>query len=533
MASILETIVNNLHLFPEVEVKSRLSKKLLVIYPEADERRYIGACLIISLILSIFIFIFSLFLFDEEMSLLIFPISFLLFFLFLLALPTFELSKRSKIIEVEMPFMLRTVGMLINMKIPFTKALAIVSEENNEIGKEMRRIVQDVNSGVTIEKAFARFALSFDSQPVKRAISQLLSTYEIGGAGNEMKRIGDELLAMQQHRLKEHASKSAIFGMLFIMTVAILPTFFLVYVLLGKFGVGGTISEFGIAITLLLVFPAISVFLLLLSKASVPHSPFSQGQSILDVAVAAPAFLFLLAFLFLEGDLRLFIVIIATVMMLFVVYKSYIKEKRTEEIEQYLPDALFTISALPKSAKMEKIFETIENGGYGALSEEAGKSKRQLLMNVRTDVVLEDLWKRNDSEALKRASTMLKHVFNTNAFNQMHSIAEDLLKNFEIKRERASLMSMQKYTILFGGLLVPIILKIALSLISGMVELFGDPTAPQLISYTVSIIPAYLVMYSLISAFYIADVEGRKSRLAIYFLLLAVLSVLVFTFLEF
>jgi len=532
VASILETIVNNLYLFPEVDIKSKLSKKLLVIYPEADERRYIGACLIISLILSILLFILSLLLL-EEMSLLIFPVSFLLFFLFLLALPTFELSRRSKIIEVEMPFMLRTVGMLINMKIPFTKALAIVSEENNEIGKEMRRIVRDVNSGVTIEKAFARFAVSFDSQPVKRAISQLLSAYEIGGAGNEMKRIGDELLAMQQHSLKEHASKSAIFGMLFIMTVAILPTFFLVYVLLGKFGVGGAISEFGIAITLLLVFPAISVFLLLLSKASVPHSPFSQGQSVLDVTVAAPAFLFLFAFLFLEGDLRLFIVVIATAMMLFVVYKSYIKEKRTEEIEQYLPDALFTISALPKSAKMEKIFETIENGGYGALSEEAGKSKRQLLMNVRTDVVLEDLWKRNDSQALKRASTMLKHVFDTNAFSQMHSIAEDLLKNFEIKRERASLMSMQKYTILFGGILIPIILKMALSLISGMVEFFGDPTAPQLISYTVSIIPAYLVMYSLISAFYVADIEGRKSRVAIYFLLLAVVSILLFTFLEF
>ena len=529
---LLDIIVDNLHLFPEVGLKSRMLKPLTLLYPDANEYKYAGASLLISLVLSVLVFILFLFLFPGS-AIILFLLSFLILFVFLLALPKFELARRSKIIEAEIPFALRTMGMLIDMKIPFLKSLMILSGEDSDIAKEFRVVVKDIRSGVTVEKAFSRFAVSFNSFPIKRAISQLLSSYEVGSSGTEIKRIGDELLSIQQHQLKEHASKSAIFGMLFIMTSAILPTFFLVYVILGKFGVGGEISESGIAISLLLVFPAISILLLLLSRSSVPYSPLSSNESVVDVMVLLPALLFVFSFLLLDGIPRMAVLAAATAIMLWAIYRSYRKEKRTEEIEQYLPDALFTMSALPKATKIEKIFETIEKAGYGALSEEAGKSKRQLAMNVKTDTVLEDLWKRNDSPALKKACIMLKYVFDTNAFNQLHTIAEDLLKNFEIKRERANLMSMQKYTILFGGLLIPLILKIALSLIGSLVEFFEDPTAPQLIEYSISLIPPYLVIYSLISSFYISDIESKKSMAAIYFLMLVIVSLLTFSFVNF
>lgn len=530
--SVLDAIVKNLHIFPEMGLKSKMLRPLTFLYSDAEESRYMGASLISSLVLSILVFIFSLLLFTEY-SIIIFLLSFPVLFVSLLALPGFELNRRSKLIESEMPFALRTIGMLIDMKIPFIKSLSLVSEEDSEIGKELGGVVDDVGHGVTLEKAFSRFAISFNSFPIKRSVSQLLSAYEIGGSGSEIKRIGDELLSVQQHQLKEHASKSAIFGMLFIMTAAILPTFFLVYVILGNFGLGGTMSEAGIALALLLVFPAISVLLLLLSKSSVPYSPLSSHQGIIDLTVILPAFLFVFSFLLFQDFMRWIGLGLGTAIMLWAIYKNYGKEKRTEEIEQYLPDALFTISSLPKSAKMEKIFESIEKAGYGALSEEAAKSRRQISMNVKTDTVLDDLWKRNDSPALRKAATMLKHVFHTNSFSQLHTIAEDLLKNFEIRRERANLMSMQKYTILFGGLLIPLILKIALSLISSLVEFFEDPLAPQLIEYTTSIIPAYLVLYALISSFYVADIEGRKSRAAVYFLLLVIVSLLTFSVVNF
>jgi len=533
---ILEKIVENIGFFPEIEIESKALKALKKLYPEVNEYKYLGAAAIISFVFAfITLLVFTIAGMEVETALISTLAVLLVLLGFLLALPSFELKKKINVMEAEMPFALRTVGMLRNMKIPFVKCLGMAAEEEGEISREFRAIVNDVGTGITLEKSFSRFATTFSSYPIKRAISQILSAYEVGSSGTEMRRIGDELLAVQQHEIKEHSSKSAIFGMLYIMTSAILPTFFIVYVLLGNFGIGGEgLGKEAIAIALLLIFPLMGVLLLVVSKASVPYSPLASKRSVIDVGVILPAMVFIVSFLIENDIMRISGLAIGAAAMLWIVYNNYKKEKRIEELEQYLPDALFSVSALPKSTKMEKIFETIENGGYGALSEEASKAKRQLKMNVKVDIVLDDLWKRNESPALKKVCTMLKHAYNTNSLDQLHFIAEDLLKNFEIKRERANLMSMQKYTILFGGFIIPMILKIAMSLIGNLIQFFAEaPNATDIVLYVIGLIPAYLVVYSLISSFYIADIEGRKSKAALYFLMLVAVSLAVFNFISF
>lgn len=533
---ILKTLIDNIGFFPEIEIESKALKALKKLYPEVNVYKYLGAAVVISFAFAFLtLAAFTIAGMEVGTALISTLAIFVISLVFLLALPTFELTKKTKIMEAEMPFSLRTIGMLRNMKIPFVKCLGMAAEEEGELSREFRAIVKEVGSGITLDKAFSKFAATFSSYPIKRAISQIMSAYEVGSSGTEMRRIGDELLAVQQHQIKEHSSKSAIFGMLYIMTSAILPTFFLVYVLLGNFGIGGEgLGKEAIALSLLLIFPLISVLLLIVSKASVPHSPLTSKTNVIDITVILPAALFVVSFLIEDDILRITGLAIGAIAMLWVVYNNYKKEKRNEEIEQYLPDALFSVSALPKSTKMEKIFETIEKGGYAALSEEASKAKRQLKMNVKVDIVLDDLWKRNESAALKKVCVMLKHAYNTNSLDQLHFIAEDLLKNFEIKRERANLMSMQKYTILFGGFIIPMILKIALSLIGNLIQFFSEmPNAEEMVIYIIGLIPAYLVVYSLISSFYIADIEGRKSMAAMYFLLLVIVSLAVFNFVSF
>ncbi|MEM2908950.1 MAG: type II secretion system F family protein [Candidatus Bilamarchaeaceae archaeon] len=532
---ILKTLVDNLESFPEVEIKSRALVALKKLYPEVNENKYMGACIILAFAFAFFVLVLSVLMgLEFEPAILAAFSALLLVYAFFLALPAFELNKKTKIIEAEMPFTLRTIGMLRNMNITFIKCLSMAAEEESEISRELKGIVNDVGSGITLERSFSKFAALFSSYPIKRAITQIISAYELGSSGTEMRRIGDELLAVQQHQMREYASKSAIFGMLFIMTSAILPVFFLVYVLIGNFGVGGGLEKGAIALILLLIFPAISVLLLIVSKASVPYSPLIPKSNILDANILIPAIVFLASFLVEDELLRLGGLIIGGAAMLYFVYTNYQKEKRNEEIEHYLPDALFSVSALPKSTKVEKIFETIERGGYGALSDEASKAKRQLSMNIKVDSVLDDLWRRNESPALKKVCIMMKHAHNTNSLDQLHFIAEDLLKNFEIKRERANLMSMQKYTVLFGGFIIPFILKIAISLITSLIDFMANsPVASEMIQYVVSLIPAYLVMYALISSFYVADIEGRKSRAAIYFLLLAIVSITIFNAVSF
>jgi len=538
---LLKSIVDFSENMPELELQSNMLDALPKLYPDANKYKYAMASFAFGLF---FGFLALLLLLILEIDILngIFAslVVTLLAFLFFLALPSFELRRKTKVMEAEMPFVLRTIGMLRNMKINFMKCMEMAAEEDSEISGELKTIVNQVNSGITLEKALARFASFFSSYTIKRALSQILSAYELGSSGIEMRRIGDELLAVQQHELKESASKNAIFGMVFIMATAILPTFFLIYILLGNFGVGGgavggAFDKFTIAAVLLLVFPTISALLLLMSKATVPYSPLMPKGSVLDGGVLIGALLFVFSFLIEDEFFRYLIMAISIVIILWRIYTTYKIEKKLEEIEQYLPDALFSIATLPKSAKMEKIFDIIAQGGYKSLSEEALIAKRQLTTNINSDKVLEDLWRRNNSPALKKVCVMLKHAYDTNSIDQMHSIAEDILKNFEIRRDRAALMSMQKYTIMFGAVIIPFILKIALSLIGNLSDFLAANSSAvgETISYVISLIPPYLVIYSLISAFYIADIEAKKSRAAIYFLLLSFASIAIFNFFQF
>ncbi len=530
---LLKSIVEISERLPGVGLESRMLGSLVKLYPEASKEKYTTAAILFSAVFAIFLFII---LIPFEPDFVLFSalvlVAGLLAFLFVLALPSFELRRRTKLMEAEMPFVLRTIGMLRNMKISFIKCLQMAADEETEISAALKEIVRDVSMGITLEKSFARFASLFSSYTIKRALSQMLSAYEVGTSGAEMRRIGDELLSVQQHELRESASKNAIFGMLFIMSAAILPTFFMIYVMLGGYGVGGAFDRFTIFLAMFLVFPAISALILIVSKATVPYSPLMPKASVLDAGVMACAALFVITFLLEDEALRLVAAFAAVVLLLWRTYENYKKESRAEEIEHYLPDAVFSVAALPKSAKMEKIFEMIAQGGYGALSEEALTAKRQLASNIGSDRVLEDLWRRNNSPALKKVCVMLRHAYDTNSIDQLHSIAEDLLKNFEIRRERAALMSMQKYTMMFGAVIIPFILKIALSLVGSLTGFFAENNAAvgETISHISSIIPTYLVMYALISSFYIADIEGKKSRSALYFLLLSAASILVFMF---
>jgi hypothetical protein len=70
-----------------------------------------------------------------------------------------------------------------------------------------------------------------------------------------------------------------------------------------------------------------------------------------------------------------------------------------------------------------------------------------------------------------------------------------------------------------------------LSLLSSMGEALGTGGDPS--SFASTIVPAYLVIYSMIASVAIADSEGKGSLGAVYFAVLCVLSLSAFLFISF
>jgi hypothetical protein len=516
---------------PSLSIKSRLLLNMKKVRPDADSGKYLFLCILAGVFVFFPLIVF--FLPGGLFSAVLFSLlGSAIAVLFLLYIPLLQLKRQAAAIEAEMPFAIRTLGMLLDMNIPFLKALELVADEGGALSGELKRIVSEIKNGVTLEKSFSRLAISYDSFAIKRSISQMLSSYEVGSPGRELQRIGDELISLERHKMRSFASKSAVFGLIFIVSSAIVPTFFLIYSVLGRFALGVDISSAGIAIGLLFIFPMVSILVLLISKSLMPQSPFHRSGSV-EIRLLIPGAVIIGSFFLLPDFLRFFGMAGGLIAALILSWKEYREESRMEKIEGYLPDGMLSIAGLPKSAGIVKVFDILSKGGYGPLSEEAAKSRRQLENNLSTDAVLDDLWLRNDSPMLKRISRMLIYIFDTNSFDKLNSLAEDILKSFEVRRERAQMASMQKYTLIFGAFIIPLILKITLNLLDSMVELFESAGAGQTLAFAMDLIPPYLVIYSLISSAYIGEMEEKRSGSMIYFLIMTIAGLLTFYFIDF
>jgi len=209
--------------FPRIRINSRISSAINKLNQDVEPEKYVGMVVISSFVFGLIVFV-------------IFGIvGFLLFFTFsvslFLVLPIMEFKKKTTKIEAELPFFLRSLGTALTIGIGFEKSLNFAG---SKLKDEISLVLKEIESGGSVHQAFARFAIKFNSLKIKRAISQLLTVYDIGSTGSEMKKIGDEMLNIERHKLKQHGAKSAIFGLLFILSSLILPTFFLVYAIAGR-----------------------------------------------------------------------------------------------------------------------------------------------------------------------------------------------------------------------------------------------------------------------------------------------------------
>jgi len=447
-------------------------------------------------------------------------------FLLVMGLPKLELRKKISIMESELPFFLRNFGMLISMGIPYSRAIEI-SSKGSVLEEEFSSRFRTVGDG-SVQKVLSDMAISFDSLIIKRAISQMMTLYEIGGSGKEIRKVGEDILAIERHKLKQYAAKSSIFGLMFVMTSAVLPTFFIVYAIGGAIGLGTKISNMEMAIALMIVFPAISALLLLVAKASMPSSTF--GSRWFNPVLLLPAAMIVLGMLMTE--FQIVFLLIGIGMGGHLAIKNFQKEQKIEQIEEKLGDGLFTISTMPKSVDSGFIFETWAKSNLGELSNEAASAKRQLKMNIGTISIMENLVKRNRSKMLEHALRMIMQMIETNSLNHIGDLAEDIIKHLEIKRERSQLLATQKYTLILGVVLIPAILKTTLNLIGTMGEVLGNGATADVLANCNSLVPAYIVVYATMVSIAIADSEGRSSSASIYMVILSIAGLIAFQFIN-
>lgn len=448
----------------------------------------------------------------------------------LLLLPKLAFNRIKTEVESELPLFLRTLGMLLELKIPFHRALERLSAEDFAISPYLRKSVGEIKRGATVPSALASMAAELESPQVKRAVSQLLSAYESGGGARAIMKISDDLFLLQQHRAKEFSSKQAIFSLLFIAVSTILPAVFLIFSALGGPVFSSTPDPAGFSLAFLLGFPLVSACILLASSLFSPAHPMEEKQgSSRFLLPAALALFFTLVSLAAPGPPIVMFLLFATLLLSAAwFYPQYKRDRHREAVEAGLPDALLSASASSSAGRLESLFSSMQKASSQELSAELSLSLKQLHANIKPARVLEDFWRRNGSLVLRRVSVFLSHLLDSGADAQSYvsMMAEDLFRLFELRRERQNALAMQKYTLIFGALILPLVLGNSLSLISGISGTVGGGEPILQAAHTV--IPAYLVIYAFLAAAFIAGAESRNSSAPVYFASLSIASTILF-----
>ncbi|HLC69219.1 MAG TPA: type II secretion system F family protein [Candidatus Bilamarchaeaceae archaeon] len=491
--------------FPAIPLDSRNAEYGRKLERAYEPHRYVGFSLFLALVLAI-LFITA----YGFGNIILLPIAWAGLFLLLLMLPKLEFKRYVAEVERELPFALRDLGTLLDLRLPFSRGIQFLGKQKSALGQEFDIIYNEVKRGVDFSRVVGERARYLESTEIKRAFAQLISAYEEGSQGKEMKRLGDELLLARSHRLREYAGKSALIGLLFIVTAAILPTFFLVMV-----GLGGTLGSSpwppeSAPVVMLVVFPLLMMLVALLGKAVAPHPVLATTATFpyTPLVVALPV---LAISQFLEGIWMLGGLLVVGIGIGLWLYPQYKKEKRLEEVESQLPDGLLLAGGLPAGSTLERVLQALGRGGE-ALGRECDTSLRQLRSHIKPETVLADFIERNKTAGVERSMALVQQAVWTNRLERLHEIADDLLKILEIQRQRAALLAMQKYTLILGALLVPLILTMALELVENM-RSFTQASALS----TSSILPAYILVYALLGGYYIAELESKPSNALLYF----------------
>jgi len=424
-----------------------------------------------------------------------------------------------KELESEIPFGLKRIGILIDAGVNFYEALRIISEEEGCFPEFIREIISKTNNGLSFDEAMRSEYRKYKSDIVLKTITKLIIVNKTGERGEKIRRIANEMVFRQEHEIKKYASKTAVFGLLFVVLSIIIPTSITIFYFIGNMAIGINITGLQYQIILLVLLPFINLLLLFIMRMSQPKTTHLTKDN---------RELWFLGGMLVLSIITLLIGYIGIVIMLIVgtvfIYSEYKKDKNIENLESEIPEFLIHLSSM-EGQSIEKIVMEIANSKYKIITQEFRKTLNQIKSKMTIEKVFYDLKKRNKSKLFDEVVVLIEYVFESGEFKLFSEMAQDVYRYFEIKREKMNLMSMQKYTLILGSVLLPIILNITTKMSNSMQEIFNGGGNMEIIYST---IPIYLIIYGIMAGHHITEIEEYKSKGMIYTLAMIMVGLVLY-----
>jgi len=182
-------------------------------------------------------------------------------FLFTFALgksyPRRKAFARTTDVNKTIPYALRHMATQLSSGIGLPETMVSVSKANyGAISEEFERTIHDMNTGMSMEEALAALDTRVNSEPLRRAIRQILRTLRTGGdLSHTLNVLADETAFEMRMKLRDYVQSLNMMTMMYMFASAVIPSMLMVVIMImGTQGGGMSPHTAGVLYLLLLPF---------------------------------------------------------------------------------------------------------------------------------------------------------------------------------------------------------------------------------------------------------------------------------------
>lgn len=167
-------------------------------------------------------------------------------FLYLLFIPKLEISKRGRLIDRDLEYMLKDMEIQLSSGVPLFDTLVNVGKgKYGECSVISDEIVQEVEAGKSMTDVLDSVGLWSPSDYLRNVLWQIVNTVR---SGSDIKRslaaISADLRVDKENKIKQYAQELNMWGLMYMLGAIILPSMGVtLLVILSSFIGGGVITE--------------------------------------------------------------------------------------------------------------------------------------------------------------------------------------------------------------------------------------------------------------------------------------------------
>lgn len=467
-------------------------------------------------------------------------------FMICLLLPGMLSGAFARRAESDLPMLVGELAVYLKMRLPFERAIENISKSGYSTSLLFEGALRSVSAGATMQQALFDCARKVRSPYFMRAIQQMAIEYEEGTDGESLLLLSEEISSSLSARAKEASAKSAIFGLLYIASAALLPAFFSI-LSVGSAAVESAMPTLQIWIFFIVLFPAANcAVLLLMAKASgvFPELWGQRGHIALQGPSMRPAHfaasIIAGCAIALAASFSPFGIMCALAVAALPGAISHLQAMREDSLSNSMdlemPLCLMAASSQPRGLSIEKAIQIMSKASSGHLASELAKISRQASSGIPIQQALSEAASSGSSWLFRRSMHLLSAAYRGGGAmsGALRHTAKYMLAMQSLVLERRASFALQRYTLLFSAFAVPAIIAVVLSMSDAISQtlssmpsgIFYLPSAAlsESVSAATSAAQAYLVIFAICTAAFIGMHDGKRGSLVPYALLIAAIS---------